>query len=85
VKYEPEKAERGECFIGDARVRVRSVQDRNGGDDVLAKNKYQFEKRLKELARKKKKEEKRQRKLDRNNFASKGIAGQVRLEEGDSV
>jgi len=51
----------------------------------LAKNKYQFEKRLKELARKKKKEEKRQRKLDRNNFASKGIAGQVRLEESDSV
>jgi hypothetical protein len=64
---------------------IGSNQLRHGGDEVLAKNKYQFEKRMKELARKKKKEEKRQRKLDRNNFASKGITEQVRLEESDSV
>ena len=51
----------------------------------MAKNRYQYEKRLKELARKKKKEEKRQRKQDSNNFASKGIAEQVRLEKSDSV
>jgi hypothetical protein len=50
----------------------------------LAKNRYQHEKRLKELARKKKKEEKRQRKLDRNNFTSKGIAEDVRQEESGS-
>ena len=50
----------------------------------MAKNRYQHEKRLRELARKKKKEEKRQRKLDRNNCASKGIAEQVRQEESGS-
>ncbi len=66
-------------------IDIGSNQDRLGGNDVLAKNRYQYEKRLKELARKKKTEEKRQRKQDSNNFASKGIAEQVRLEESDSV
>ena len=51
----------------------------------MAKNRYQHEKRLKELARKKKKEEKRQRKLAKNNFAAKGIAEQVQLEESEAV
>ncbi len=36
----------------------------------MARSNYQFNKRQKELARKKKKEEKRQRKLDKNTLAS---------------
>jgi len=47
----------------------------------LTKTKYQFEKRQKELARKKRKAEKRQRKLARNNKASKGYPGPSRQEE----
>ncbi|MGB6033933.1 MAG: hypothetical protein WBH55_13975 [Bacteroidota bacterium] len=37
----------------------------------MAKTNYRFEKRKKELVKLKKKEEKRQRKLDKNNIQSK--------------
>lgn len=37
----------------------------------MAKTNYKFEKRKKELAKIKKKEEKRQQKLDKNNLQSK--------------
>jgi hypothetical protein len=40
---------------------------------------------VKELARKKKKEEKRQRKLAKNNFAAKGVAEQMQLKESETV
>lgn len=51
----------------------------------MVKNRYQYEKRMKELARKKKRAEKRQRKLEKNNIAAKGFAEQIRLEESSSV
>lgn len=51
----------------------------------MAKNRYQYEKHLKELTKKKKKEKKRQRKLAKNNFAAKRIAEQVQLEESETV
>ena len=37
----------------------------------MARPNYQYEKRMKDLARKKKREEKRQRKLDKKNSQSK--------------
>ena len=51
----------------------------------MAKSRYHYEKRVKELARKKKKAEKRQRKLAKNNFADKGIAEQMQLQESETV
>jgi hypothetical protein len=47
----------------------------------LIKTKYQFEKRQKELARKKKKAEKRQRKLAKNNLAAKSTPEHLLREE----
>ena len=51
----------------------------------MAKNRYTYEKRMKELARKKKKDDKRQRKLAKNNFATQGFAEQVQQEESETV
>jgi hypothetical protein len=44
--------------------------------DNMAKSHYSFKKRQKELARKKKQEEKRQRKLDKNNDISEETSDQ---------
>lgn len=41
----------------------------------MARTNYQYEKRLKDLAKKKKREEKRQRKLDKKNSQSKENQG----------
>lgn len=43
----------------------------------MAKPNYQYEKRQKDLARKKKNEEKRQRKLDKKNVPAKEDPGQT--------
>jgi hypothetical protein len=48
----------------------RSSSDTSEGGANLAKPNYQFEKRQKDLAKKKKNEEKRQRKLDKKNIQS---------------
>jgi len=42
------------------------IENKRVGGDILARSKFQSEKRHKELAKKKKQEEKRQRKLDKN-------------------
>ena len=41
----------------------------------MARTNYQYEKRMKDLAKKKKREEKRQRKLDKKNSQSKENPG----------
>ena len=48
----------------------------------MARNNYPYQKRQKELAKKKKTEEKRQRKLDRKNLQAKESEAQV--SNGDS-
>ena len=50
----------------------------------MAKPNYQFEKRKKELAKIKKKEEKRQRKLDKNKVESKENPDQS-ADEGNDI
>ena len=50
----------------------------------MAKPNYQFEKRKKELAKIKKKEEKRQRKLDKKNIESEENPGQP-ADEGENI
>ncbi len=50
----------------------------------MAKPNYQFEKRKKELAKIKKKEEKRQRKLDKKNIESEENPDQS-ADEGENV
>ena len=47
----------------------------------MARSNYQFNKRQKELARKKKKEEKRQRKLDKNFIKSEENPNQSQLKK----
>jgi len=47
----------------------------------LARSNYQFNKRQKEIARKKKKEEKRQRKLDKNTIKAEENPDQSLNEE----
>ena len=47
----------------------------------MARTNYQHEKRMKDLARKKKREEKRQRKLDKKNLQHKESPGQSRDDE----
>jgi hypothetical protein len=42
------------------------------GGDILARSKFQSEKRQKEVAKKKKQEEKRQRKLEKNTVSPDG-------------
>jgi hypothetical protein len=42
------------------------IENKRSGGDLLARSKFQSEKRQKELAKKKKQEDKRQRKLDKN-------------------
>jgi hypothetical protein len=42
------------------------IENKRSGGDLLARSKFQSEKRQKELAKKKKQEEKRQRKLEKN-------------------
>ena len=46
----------------------------------MAKPNYQYEKRVKDLARKKKREEKRQRKLDKKNLRSKENVEELRVQ-----
>jgi len=46
------------------------IPDNNKGECSLAKPRYEFKKRQKELARKKKQELKRQRKIDQKNDES---------------
>jgi len=50
----------------------------------VAKSNYQYEKRKKELAKIKKKEEKRQRKLDKSNIQSKENPDQS-PDEGENI
>ena len=47
----------------------------------MARPNYQYEKRMKDLAKKKKREEKRQRKLDKKNLQTKESPGQSRDDE----
>lgn len=47
----------------------------------MAKPNYQYEKRMKDLAKKKKREEKRQRKLDKKNLQPKESPDQFRDDE----
>lgn len=49
----------------------------------MARDNYSFQKRKKELARKKKQEEKMQRKLDKKNLQAKEASGQA--PNGDTV
>jgi hypothetical protein len=50
----------------------------------LARSNYSFNKRQKELARKKKKEQKIQRKLDKNNIESEENPSQLQ-DEGENL
>ena len=52
-----------------------------GEESIVARNHYSFEKRQKELAKKKKKEEKRLRKLERNKIRTEGDAKDENAEE----
>jgi hypothetical protein len=47
-------------------LRTSTIEPTNWKDDKLAKPNYQYEKRQKDLAKKKKQEEKRLRKLEKN-------------------
>jgi hypothetical protein len=47
-------------------LRTSTIESTNWKDDKLAKPNYQYEKRQKDLAKKKKQEEKRLRKLEKN-------------------
>jgi hypothetical protein len=59
-----------ECRLTDRRVgrilRTSTIKPTGWKDDKLAKPNYQYEKRQKDLAKKKKQEEKRLRKLEKN-------------------
>lgn len=52
------------------------IKNNSQGGDKLARSNYQFNKRQKELARKKKKDQKRQHKLDKNTIKSEENPGQ---------
>jgi hypothetical protein len=60
---------------------VVAISNNSQGGDKLARSNYQFNKRQKELARKKKKEEKRQLKLNKNTLKSEDIENQSQDEE----
>jgi len=49
----------------------------------LARDNYSFKKRIKELARKKKQDEKKQRKLDKKNSLIAGETPEVAAGQGD--
>ncbi|MCX5666428.1 MAG: hypothetical protein NT036_05235 [Candidatus Omnitrophica bacterium] len=51
-------------------------------EDTLARDNYSYKKYARELAKKKKKEDKLQRKLDKKNAATTEEPGQVPGEEG---
>jgi hypothetical protein len=48
---------------------VSGIENKRVGGDILARSKFQSEKRQKEVAKKKKQEEKRQRKLGKNTVS----------------
>jgi hypothetical protein len=53
-------------------LRISTIKPISGKDDKLAKPNYQYEKRQKDLAKKKKQEEKRLRKLEKNTVTTVG-------------
>jgi len=59
-------------------------QDNRQGGDHLARSNYQFNKRQKELARKKKKAEKRQSRLEKNTVEPDETSIDSQNEEADS-
>jgi hypothetical protein len=53
-------------FLKYGEISGSGIENKTLGGDILARSKFQSEKRQKELAKKKKQEEKRQRKLEKN-------------------
>jgi hypothetical protein len=60
---------------------VAVIKNDSQGGNTLAKSSYQFNKRQKEMARKIKKEQKRQRKLDKNTIKSEENPNPFQNEE----
>jgi hypothetical protein len=63
---------------------VVSIKNNSKGGNKLARPNHQFKKRQKELARMKKKEQKRQRKLDKNTIKSEEDPNQPQ-NEGENL
>lgn len=53
-------------FLKYSGISISVIENKRVGGDILARSKFQSEKRQKEVAKKKKQEEKRQRKLEKN-------------------
>lgn len=53
-------------FLKYSGISISVIENKSVGGDILARSKFQSEKRQKEVAKKKKQEEKRQRKLEKN-------------------
>jgi hypothetical protein len=56
-------------FLKYSGTSISVIENKRAGGDILARSKFQSEKRQKELAKKKKQEEKRQRKLEKNTVS----------------